>query len=113
MLIEGPMNITIGDPADGQGRVLAITFKPEFQALEIAEQGTEFREYLQSLSDNISEIKDENDHTKAGMLIVQQFAEELLPHIESGEIALEESMVVQIRQESQISALTDLLTSAE
>ncbi|MEE9358341.1 transcriptional regulator [Candidatus Vondammii sp. HM_W22] len=111
MLIEGPMNITIGDPADGQGRVLAITFKPEFQALEIAEQGTEFRAYLQSLSDNISDIKDENDRARAGMLIVQQFAELLLPHIESRALALDESMVVQIRQESQVTALTDLLTS--
>lgn len=113
MLIEGPMNITIGDPADGQGRVLAITFKPEFQALDTAGQGAEFREYLQSLSNNISEIKDENDRTRAGMLIVQQFAEQLLPHIESGELALDESMVIQIRQESQISALTDLLASTE
>ncbi len=111
MLIEGPMNITIGDPADGQGRVLAVTFKPEFQALEIAEQGTEFREYLQSLSDNISDIKDENDRARAGMLIVQQFAEQLLPHIESRALALDESMVVQIRQESQVTALTHLLTS--
>ena len=32
MLIEGPMNITIAEPAYGQA--LAILFTPEFQTLE-------------------------------------------------------------------------------
>ncbi len=43
------------------------------------------------------------------MMIVQQFAEQLLPHIVSGDLALEESMVIQISDESQAVALDSLL----
>jgi hypothetical protein len=103
------MNITVADPADGQGKVLLLAFQPEFQALEVADQGARFREYLGGLAQEIAAIRDENDRNRAGMLIIQQIGEELLPHIEAGELALEESIIIQIRQEQQAVALTDLL----
>ena len=109
MVIEGPMSITVADPADGQGKVLVLAFRPEFQALEMAEQGARFREYLENLAREIAAIPDESDRNRAGMLIIQQIGEELLPHIEAGELALEESIIIQIRQEGQAVALTDLL----
>ncbi|MES9904789.1 MAG: transcriptional regulator [Sedimenticola sp.] len=109
MLIEGPMNISIADPASGEGRVLLITFTEAFQELDTPAQGEVFREHLQVLQEGIAAIGDENDHTRAGMMIVQQFAEQLLPYIESGDLALEESMVIQISDESQAVALDSLL----
>ncbi|MES9880140.1 MAG: transcriptional regulator [Sedimenticola sp.] len=109
MLIEGPMNISIADPASGEGRVLMITFTQEFQGAALGDQGEAFRSYLQMLQESIVAIGDEADHTRAGMMIVQQFAEQLLPHIESGDLALEESMVIQISDETQAVALGSLL----
>lgn len=109
MLIEGPMSITIADPASGEGRVLRISFTDEFQGLELPAQGEAFRGYLQMLQESIAAIGDETDHTRAGMMIVLQFAEQLLPHIENGELALEESMVIQISNESQAVSLDALL----
>jgi len=109
MNIEGPMKITIADPADGQGKLLMIQFTPEFQALDMAAQTTEFQAYLSFLGEQIAVISSEVDRNRAGMMIVQQFAEQLLPHIEQGELALEEQIVLQIRQASQVVALTDLL----
>ncbi len=109
MLIEGPMNITISDPADGQGKVLVILFTPEFQALSLQEQGVAFRDYMALLDGQINGGSGVDERNRAGMEIVLQFAEQLLPHIESGDLALDERIVLQIRQESQSIALTDLL----
>ncbi len=109
MLIEGPMNISIADPASGEGRVLLITFTQEFQNLDLGAQGEAFRGYLQMLHESVAAIGDETDYTRAGMMVVQQFAEQLLPHVESGELALEESMVIQISDETQAVALDSLL----
>lgn len=109
MLIEGPMNITISDPADGQGKVLVILFTPEFQALPLGEQGRQFQDYMAMLTGHINGQDPVDGKNRAGMAIIYQFAEQLLPHIVSGDLALEERIVLQIRQESQAVALTDLL----
>ncbi len=111
MLIEGPMNITISDPADGQGKVLVIVFTPEFQALSLEAQGTEFQAYMTMLAQHIISKDEVDERNRAGMAIIYQFTEELLPHIVSGDLALEERIVLQLRQESQAVALTDLLAN--
>jgi hypothetical protein len=111
MLIEGPMNITISDPADGQGKVLVIVFTPEFQSLTVEEQGAQFQAYMAMLAQHINSQDAVDERNRAGMAIIYQFAEELLPHIVSGDLALEERIVLQLRQEAQAVALTDLLAS--
>jgi len=110
MLIEGPLNISIAEPADGQGKILVIGFQPEFQALDLSEQSSRFRAYLGLLNGNIRALEASDERNRAGMLIVQQITEQLLPHIESGDLALEETMTVQIRQNEQAVAVTDLLS---
>lgn len=109
MLIEGPIRITVAEAAAGQGWVLVLAFKPEFQALGLDEQARQFRDYLTRLNTDIAGISDENDRNRAGMLIIQQIVEQLLPHVEAGELELEESIIIQIQQNSQVVALTDLL----
>ena len=112
MLIEGPLTIAIGEPADGQGKVLTINFDPEFQNLSLERQGARFGAYIQELEQEIA-ARPDSDRNKAGMLIVQQFAEQLLPHVVAGELAMEEPMIVQIRQEAQAGALVDLLAPGQ
>lgn len=109
MVIEGPMKISIAEPADGHGKILVIGFEPSFQALEPTRQGEVFQSFLDTLSKNIAAINDPADRNRSGMLIVQQVAEQLLDPIKSGVLALEETITVQIRQESQAVALVDLL----
>ncbi|MCB1830051.1 MAG: transcriptional regulator [Chromatiaceae bacterium] len=109
MLIEGPLNIAIAEPADGQGKILVIGFQPEFQQLDLAGQSRQFNAYLEMLEESITGDDQIDERNRAGMLIVQQIAEQLLPHIESGDLALEETMTVQIRQSEQVVAITDLL----
>lgn len=109
MLIQGPLKITIGDPADGQGRVLVVGFPAEFRALEPAGRAAELSAYLASLHREVANLADPTNPNSAGMLIVAQFVEELLPHIAEDEIELSETIILHIRQESQAVALTELL----
>jgi len=109
MLIEGPLKIAIAEPEDGQGKILVIGFQEEFQAIDMSQQSLQFRAYLEALNENITAPEATDERNRAGMLIVQQIAEQLLPHIESGDLALEETMTVQIRQNEQAVAVTDLL----
>ena len=64
MLIEGPLNIEISEPADGQGKILTVGFQPEFQALALDEQGRNFREYLDSLAKEVAAITGDNDRDR-------------------------------------------------
>lgn len=109
MLIEGPLKIAIAEPEDGQGKILVIGFQSEFQALDRSGQARRFRAYLEVLNENITAPEGTDERNRAGMLIVQQIAEQLLPHIESGDLVLEETMTVQIRQDEQAFAVSDLL----
>lgn len=109
MLIAGPIRVTVAESADGQGWVLVLAFKPEFQALDMAAQADEFQDYLDGLNAGIAGITAEDDANLPGMLIIQQIVEQLLPHIAAGELELSESIIIQIEQNSQVVALTDLL----
>jgi hypothetical protein len=111
MLIEGPLKIAIAEPADGIGKILVMGFQPDFQALPLPQQGEVLRRYLFDLEAAAMAIADPDDRNRVGMLIVQQIAEQLLPHVEAGELALEETITVQIRQDDQAVALTGLLGS--
>lgn len=109
MLIEGPLKIAIAEPEDGLGKVLVIGFQPEFQSSDLVTQVSQFRAYLAELKGHIESPQTIDERNRAGMLIVQQIAEQLLPHIESGDLALDETMTVQIRQAQQAMAVIDLL----
>lgn len=84
-----------------------MSFRDDFKSADLGEQGRVFADYLAELEREISARK-EDDHDRAGMLIVQQIGEQLLPYIQAGEIALEETMVVEIGQ-TQAFSLTDLI----
>ena len=113
MLIEGPMKIDIAEPADGQGKLLMVSFTPEFQEKALDDQVVAFRDYLASLESSITDVDDIDERTHQGMMIVHQFSEQLLPHIISGDLALDETMIIQIRQEQQAGVLVDLLAQSK
>lgn len=107
MDIAGPVKIGVLDKADGQGRELHFDFRPEYRALGLQEQARQMGEYLQSLASEIASRKPE-DPNRAGMLIVQQVLEQMLPYIQAGEMAMNDTIIVEIEQSPSIS-LVDLL----
>lgn len=107
MDIEGPIKIGVLDREDGSGRELHISFRDEFRALDTAARGKQFSAYLASLQEGVQGLE-ETDPNRAGMLIVQQVCEQLLPHIVADEIPLSETLVVEIAQTPGVN-LADLL----
>jgi len=109
MEIQGPFTIAINDNSETGLRELHLGFKPGFQQLELAERLTTLNDYLASLNNDISTEADPNN--QQGMIMIVQVAQELYPHLESNEIPLEETIVIEIGP-SQSSPFDDLLRGA-
>ena len=84
-----------------------MNFTDDFKSADLERQGQIFAAYLAELAQEIN-AREADDANRAGMLIVQQIGEQLLSHIQAGEIALEETMIVEIGREQAFS-LTDLI----
>ena len=97
MDIQGPLKIGILDDPGTTGRELHLSFTDEFKKLSLESQGAVFREYLSDMGKEVG-ARDEQDRNRSGMLIVQQIGEQLLPHIQAGEIG-----------RNQAISLTDLV----
>ncbi|MET0028547.1 MAG: transcriptional regulator [Candidatus Thiodiazotropha sp.] len=110
MLIEGPLKIGVLDDPQQPGRELHMDFTSEFQALEPEIQTETFNRYLQVLEQNIDTLS-EDDPNRAGMLIVQQIAEQLLPHLANGELELSETIIVEMGRDYTSDSLMGLLNS--
>jgi hypothetical protein len=110
MLIEGPLKIAVLDDPAQPGRELHIDFTREFQALSPSEQAAAFSRYLQELQQGINGLPAE-DPNRAGMLIVQQVAEQLLPHLDSGELELSDTIIVEMGRDHSSDSLMGLLNS--
>ena len=110
MLIEGPLKIGVLDDPAQPGRELHIDFTADFQALPTADQVEVFSRYLKALQQGIRSLPEE-DPNRAGMLIVQQIAEQLLPHLGGGELELNETIVVEMGRDYSSDSLMSLLNS--
>lgn len=108
MLIEGPLTIGVLDQADQPGRELHIDFTKEFQSLESADQTAQFQNYLLELQQGIDSLP-EGDPNRAGMLIVQQIAEQFYSHVKDGEMELNETIIVEIGRDYSSDSLMNLL----
>jgi hypothetical protein len=110
MLIEGPLKIAVLDDPEQPGRELHVSFTHEFQLLEISGQASSFAEYLADLGRNI-EMLSQADPNRAGMLIVQQIAEQLLPHLQTGDLEISETIIVEMGRDYASDSLMGLLNS--
>ena len=110
MLIEGPLKIGILDDPAQPGRELHIDFTAEFQALSQTDQAARFARYLDELQQGIESLP-EADPNRAGMLVVQQIAEQLLPHVGGGELELNETIIVEMGRDYSSDSLMSLLNS--
>ena len=110
MLIEGPLKIAVLDQPDQPGRELHIDFTEDFRSLEHSLQVQRFSEYLQSLGQGIESLG-EDDPNRQGMLIVQQIAEQLLPHIQGADLELDQTIIVEMGRDYTSDSLMSLLSS--
>ncbi|MET0068214.1 MAG: transcriptional regulator [Candidatus Thiodiazotropha sp.] len=110
MLIEGPLKIGVLDDPQQPGRELHLDFTSEFQSMGQEDQTESFKQYLNTLEQYIQMLPDE-DPNRAGMLIVQQISEQLLPHLVNGELELSETIIVEMGRDYTSDSLMGLLNS--
>lgn len=106
MDINGPIKVGVVEPSPEGNYELHIDFREEFKAADLADQAGRFRAYLAELSAALKGDLDARD--AQGIMLVQQICEQLQPHIESGELALGETLVIEVQRTPGVN-LTDLL----
>lgn len=109
MEIQGPFTIAVSDNSETGLRELHMGFKPAFQQQDIQSRVTAVKEHLTDLQKDIETESDTNN--QQGMITIVQIIEQLLPHIESDQIPLNETIVIEIGP-IQTSPFDDLLASA-
>lgn len=98
MLIQGPIEINILDNSNSNSRELEITFTSEFQSLNAEDRTTDFKNHIDQLKKGIHST--DNPQEQQGMLAILQVCEQLLAHIETDEIPLDEAITIEIGQSS-------------
>ena len=107
--IQGPFTIAVNDNSETGLRELHLGFKPAFQQLDLQSRLSAVKDYLSDLQKNIDAESDANN--QQGMITIVQISQELLPHLESDEIPLDETIVIEIGP-IQTSPFDDLLAGA-
>jgi len=107
--IQGPFTIAVNDNSETGLRELHLGFKPAFQQQDLANRLQAVKDYMRDLQTNIDAEADANN--QQGMITIMQISEEILPHLESDEIPLNETIVIEIGP-IQTSPFDDLLAGA-
>jgi hypothetical protein len=97
------VKISVVDKDYSTDRELNLEFSDEFRALTVPEQQAAFGEYLDKLRRDAARFGADSAD-RQGMLAVLQIAEQLSPHIASGEIDLDETIVVELKAGIMLSA---------
>lgn len=105
MGMEGPLKFRIISYDDSDDREIHVDFQEEFQNLELQEQANEFVKHISSLHSQVAALKEEDEKERQGMLMVLQLLEELSPHIQAGEVPLNETIVGKVQVPSPLSQL--------
>lgn len=109
MEIQGPFTIAVNDNSETGLRELHLGFKPAFQQLDLQSRLETLKDYQASLQADISSNADETN--QQGMITILQISQELFPHLESDDIPLEETIIIEIGP-SQSSPFDELLRGA-
>ena len=107
MDISGPLKIGVVEPSAQGNYELHIDFDEAFKAADLATQGEQFPAYLAELGAALAR-GDLDERNAQGILLVQQISEQLRPHIEAGEMAMGETLVVEVQRTPGVN-LADLL----
>ena len=107
--IQGPFTIAVNDNSETGLRELHLGFKPAFQQQDLQNRIASVNTYLTDLQKSIDAETDANN--QQGMITIMQISQELLPHLQSDEIPLDETIIIEIGP-IQTSPFDDLLRGA-
>jgi len=102
-----PFDISIHDPKP-QLRELHLSFSPVFQQMSVEQRLESLRVYIESLLKQAKSTSDTG--AQRGMMIVIEVTEQLLPHIQSDAVPLNEILIVEMGEGADGTSLNELLS---
>ena len=101
MIIDAPFTIGIVDKQDTGTRELHLTFTESFRSKSVQERGEIFSRFVESRQETIDSL-DDDSADKIGVLTIHQISTELRPHIAADEIALLDTIIVEMGQDAMM-----------
>ena len=103
MLIEGPLIISVKDDEATMNRELHLTFTPTFVQQKVFERVEALQSYMDKLYHQMARLE-ENDPKRAGMETVYQICDNLLEYIRGDEIDLDQTIIIEIKPDINITS---------
>lgn len=101
-----PFTISVHDPKPDL-RELHFDFSMEFRQMSVEQRLEALRAYIESLIKQSQDIQDAG--SQRGVMTVIEITEQLLPHIQSDSLPLEQTLVVEMGAGAEGSSLNELL----
>ena len=101
-----PFSISVQDPTP-QLREMHLTFSTDFQSMTIDQRLESMRSYIESML--VQAKATSNVNSQRGLMMVIELTEQLLPHIQSDSMPLQETLIVEIGEDADGSSLEELL----
>lgn len=97
MISKGPVTFKTTDMADGEGKEITLGFTEQFRSKGLDEQKRLIESYMLEISEGLKQETDERE--KQGLVIIQNIMVQLYPHIVSGELDLDEELIIDVTPE--------------
>ncbi len=101
-----PFTISVQDPAPNL-RELHFDFSHEFRQMSVEQRLESLRAYVESLIQQARGLTDES--SQRGVMTVIEITEQLLPHIQTDSLPLEQTLIVEMGEGAEGDSLEDLL----
>jgi len=106
MDITEPFTISVHDPKP-ELRELHLDFTDDFKQMSVDQRLECIRAYIESLISQSKAIEDAS--SQRGVMTVIEIAEQLLPHIQSESLPLQQTLIVEMGENAEGSSLNELL----
>ena len=102
-----PFNISVHDPKP-QLRELHLSFTTDFQSMTVDQRLETLRAYIESMVEQAKSTTDTGG--QRGLMMVIELTEQLLPHIQSNSLPLEQTLIVEMGEDAEGTSLDELLS---
>ena len=106
MLIDGPLKLQIME--NDTERELHVTFKEEFQQLDLQSRVEQMQQHLNDLHTHYHASNDAAE--QQGMQMIIQVVSQLLPLIEAEKVACDETIILELGKKNTITDLINNVT---
>ncbi len=107
MSVIAPFSIAVHDPSPDL-RELHFSFSSEFQQMSVEQRLETIRAYIESLLRQSQTLH--NASEQKGLMTVIEISEQLLPHIQSDSLPLEQTLIVEMGEGAEGDSLDELLS---